>query len=236
MTVAAKAAVVFDMDGVLLDSEPLHHIVVNDLLAEDGVSLDSEQYKAYLGTTLECTWQDIIHRYSLPRDIGHYVGRYDDAIIESYRRHSVPAPGAVALVAGLRARGLKLAVASSSRTAWVEMALEALGVRHQFDAVVTGDMVTQSKPDPEIYLLAAERLGVDPARCLAIEDAPKGVISARTAGMTVVGVRTEYTAHLTLEGADTVLDDLTQFDYDMLDPHPPTPSPAAAGEGETQGG
>ena len=201
------------MDGVLLDSEPLHHEVVNELLAEHGVAVDADHYKTYLGTTLEYTWEDLIRRFSLPHGLEHYRVRYGDAILESYRQHSVPAPGAVELVSGLRDRGLKLAVASSSRTEWVEAALAALGVREAFDVVVTGDMVTHSKPDPEIYLLAAERLGVDPARCVAVEDAPKGVASARAAGMMVVGVRTAYTAHLPLDGAHVVLDDLTQFDY-----------------------
>jgi HAD superfamily hydrolase (TIGR01509 family) len=209
-------AVIFDMDGVLLDSEPLHHDVVNELLSQDGVRIDAEHYRGYLGTTLEYTWEDLIRRFGLGRTVDHYRSRYDDAILESYRRYSVPAPGALELVRGLRQRGLKLAVASSSRTLWVETALEKLGLGEAFDTVVTGDMVTRSKPDPQIYLLAAERLGVDPARCLAIEDAPKGIASARAAGMMVVAVKTEYTAHLSLDGAAVVLDDLTQFDYGMV--------------------
>ncbi len=210
-------AVVFDMDGVLLDSEPLHHVVVNELLAAHGARIDAEAYRAYLGTTLEYTWADLITRLNLPGTLDEYRRGYDEAILESYRRHSVPAPGAAALVGGLRERGIRLAVASSSRTLWVETALRQLGLRDAFTVVVTGDMVTRSKPDPEIYALAAARLGVAPAHCLAIEDAPKGVQSARAAGMTVVGVRTEYTAHLALEGARVVLDSLTEFDYAWLD-------------------
>jgi beta-phosphoglucomutase-like phosphatase (HAD superfamily) len=99
---------------------------------------------------------------------------------------------------------------------WVEAALRKLSIGDAFDAIVTGDMITRSKPDPQIYLLAAERIGVAPDRCIAIEDAPKGVASARAAGMRVVGVRTESTANVVLEGAEVVLDDLTRFDYGML--------------------
>lgn len=209
-------AVVFDMDGVLLDSEPLHHEVVNDLLAEHGVVVDADQYKTYLGTTLDYTWTDLIRRFNLLGSLNDYRTRYGDAILESYRRHSTPSKGARELVQGLKERGLKLAVASSSRTAWVETALDALGLAAAFDTVVTGDMVTHSKPDPEIYLLAAARLNVEPCACIAIEDAPKGVASARAAGMTVIGVRTPYTVHLTLDGATAVLDDLSQFDYGLV--------------------
>ncbi|MFN8558868.1 MAG: HAD family phosphatase [Dehalococcoidia bacterium] len=209
-------AVVFDMDGVLLDSEPLHHDAVNLLLAEHAIYLDADAYRTYLGTTLEYTWLDLIRRFDLPCGLNHYRDRYDAIILDLYRTHSVPAPGAVALVGGLRARGMPLAVASSSRTAWVETALVTLGLAGSFTAIVTGDMITHSKPDPEIYLLAAARLGVEPGACLAVEDAPKGIAAARAAGMTVVGVRTDYTDHLSLNEAHVVLDDLTQFDYRVV--------------------
>jgi HAD superfamily hydrolase (TIGR01509 family) len=210
-------AVVFDMDGVLLDSEPLHHLVVNELLAEHGVRVDDALYRRYLGTTLEDTWADLIHRFGLPGTVADYRDRYDAAILEAYRRHAVPAPGALDLVQGLRARGVKLAVASSSRTAWVETALARLGLAAAFAAVVTGDMVTRGKPAPEIYLLAAQRLGVAPERCLAIEDARAGVAAARAAGMTVVAVRTPYTDGLPFAGAERVLDALTEFEYGWIE-------------------
>jgi HAD superfamily hydrolase (TIGR01509 family) len=201
-------ATVFDMDGVLLDSEPLHHVVLNEVLAHEGKTLSFEEYRPYIGTTLEYTWSDLIRRYHLAGPVEDYILRYDEGILESYRRHSVLAPGVRRLLDLLIQRGIRRAVASSSRTSWVEASLETLGIRQDFELLVTGDMVTHSKPDPEIYLLAAERLGVDPRRCLAVEDSPKGVASACAAGMTVVGVRTPYTAHLTLDGAATVVDSL----------------------------
>jgi HAD superfamily hydrolase (TIGR01509 family) len=209
-------AVVFDMDGVLLDSEPLHHTVLNEVLAAEGQSLSFEQYRPYIGTTLEYTWGDIVQRLALRGSVAEYIAQYDAGILDSYRRHSVIAPGAKRLLALLADRGLRLAVASSSRTSWVEAALETLGIRRCFELLVTGDMVQRSKPHPEIYVLAAQRLGVPPDRCLAVEDSPKGVQSARAAGMTVVGVRTEYTAHLPLDGAAIVLDSLEHFPPELL--------------------
>src|SRR5215208_642893 len=226
------AATVFDMDGVLLDSEPLHHVVLNEVLAAEGRTLSFDEYRPYIGTTLEYTWSDLIHRYHLAGPVEDYILRYDEGILESYRRHSVLAPGVRALLDLLAAKGVRRAVASSSRTSWVEAALETLDIRRDFELLVTGDMVTHSKPDPEIYLLAAERLGVDPRRCLAVEDAPKGVAAARAAGMTVIGVRTPYTAHLTLEGAAVILDSLEEAAAELLEqlaqvstPVPSAPSP-----------
>ena len=114
-------------------------------------------------------------------------------------------------------RGTRLAVASSSRTEWVEVCLAKLGLLNKFHAIVTGDMVTQGKPDPEIYLKASAALRVAPERCLAIEDAPKGVQSAHRAGMTVVAVDTQYTAALDIPEADARIPTLDHFDLHWLD-------------------
>lgn len=209
---APVRAVVFDMDGVLLDSEPLHHAVMNGVLAPDGVVVSEDAYRAYIGTTDEDTWRDLVERHALPHPQQVYQAAYDAAIQEAYAAHSIANPGVTELLASLMARELPLAVASSSRTVWVESALQRMGVRAAFAEVVTGDMVRHGKPDPEIYLLAAERLGVAPAACLAVEDAPKGVAAAFAAGMRVVGLRTPYTAHLALPGAALVLDSLREFD------------------------
>jgi HAD superfamily hydrolase (TIGR01509 family) len=209
-------AVVFDMDGVLLDSEPLHHIVLNNVLAEEGKHLSFEEYRPYIGTTLEYTWSDVIRRFDLKGPIDRYIVRYDEGILDSYRLHSVIAPGVRRLLDMLTERGIRRAVASSSRTSWVEAALETLGIRADFELIVTGDMVTHSKPHPEIYQLAAERLHLDPRRCLAVEDSPAGTASATAAGMTVIGVRTEYTGGAPLTGATAVLDSLEQFPVELL--------------------
>ncbi|MGD9889980.1 MAG: HAD family hydrolase [Dehalococcoidia bacterium] len=209
-------AVVFDMDGVLLDSEPLHHIVLNNVLATEGRHLSFEEYRPYIGTTLEYTWSDVIRRFDLKGPVDQYILRYDEGILDSYRLHSVIAPGVRQLLDLLTQRGVRRAVASSSRTSWVEAALGTLGIRADFELIVTGDMVTHSKPHPEIYQLAAERLSLDPRLCLAVEDSPAGTASATAAGMTVVGIRTEYTRGATLSGATVVLDTLDEFPGELL--------------------
>ncbi|HEY8837962.1 MAG TPA: HAD family phosphatase [Dehalococcoidia bacterium] len=210
-------AVVFDMDGVLLDSEPLHFITVNELLAEEGGVLELAEYLGYVGTTLEDTWADLVRRFRLKPSFDYYRDRYDAEILRHYRDSAVLLPGAAWLMEELLRRGTRLAVASSSRTEWVEVCLAKLGLLNKFHAIVTGDMVTQGKPDPEIYLKASAALRVAPERCLAIEDAPKGVQSAHRAGMTVVVVDTQYTAALDIPEADARIPTLDQFDLHWLD-------------------
>jgi len=217
MTPQRIDAVVFDMDGVLLDSEPLHFITVNELLAEEGGVLELAEYLGYVGTTLEDTWADLVGRFRLERSFEYYRERYDAEILRHYRDSAVLLPGAAWLVEELLRRGTRLAVASSSRSKWVEVCLAKLGLLNKFHAIVTGDMVTQGKPDPEIYLKAAAALGFAPERCLAIEDAPKGVQSAHRAGMTVVAVDTQYTAALDIPEADARIPTLDHFDLHWLD-------------------
>jgi HAD superfamily hydrolase (TIGR01509 family) len=205
-------AVVFDMDGVLIDSEPLHFEALGSVVGRDGVQLSRAENEEFIGTTVEATFSKLIAGYGLPRSLAEYTCLYDDAVLEVLAQPRPPEPGVVALIASARHLDMRLAVASSSRRVWIDATLRSIGLSDAFDVIVSGDDVSHGKPDPEIYLLAARCLGIPPKDCLAIEDAPKGVQSARRAGMTVIGVRTQYTAHLSLDGALQIVDSLTEVD------------------------
>lgn len=205
------------MDGVLLDSEPLHHRAVNELLGQEGKQgLSNDEYVAYMGTTDEYTWKDLIRRFDLSSTYEDYRDRYDRTVLELYRRYSEPAPGVSQALNGIRDRGLGLAVASSSRREWVETCLTALAIRDAFNIVVTGDMVRNSKPDPEIYLLASRCLGVLPENCVAIEDSPKGVASAVGAGMYTIAVASAYASQNDTAAAQMRIDSLADLDCSLL--------------------
>ena len=205
------------MDGVLVDGEPLHFAALNEILAEEQVQLDMAAYQRYMGTTMMHTWTDLRERYRLSRDFEYYRDRYDEAVMTQYRTQARPMAGARWLLDRLQEADVPRAVASSSNRAWVETALSALGFRDDFQAIVAGDEVRQGKPDPEIYLTAAAKLGAEPARCTVIEDAPAGIESGRRAGMRVVAVRTEMTQGLELDGASRIIDSLEEFDLQWLD-------------------
>ncbi|MCX7618763.1 HAD family phosphatase [Tepidiforma sp.] len=214
MTLAGFAAVIFDMDGVLVDGEPLHFRAVNELLAEEGLSISLEAYKPYMGT--KTGWQDMARDLGLRRPLDEYAARYRELMLEKYRTHAAPLPGARELVTSLANAGVPLAVASSSIRPWVEACLERIGLLDAFDVIVTGSEVREGKPHPEIYLLTAHRLEAPARGCLAFEDAPAGILSARAAGMTVWAVRTEYTRGLPLPDPDREFESLTQVDLGSL--------------------
>jgi len=210
-----SSAVIFDMDGVLLDSEPLHYEAVRQALAEQGVDFPFDDYARYLGTTLTSTWDELCERYPITMTLEQFEARYNADVLKHYQAGAPLISGARELVEQLREAAVPIAVASSSHRMWVNAALEGAGLSHYFDQTTAGDEVSMGKPSPEIYLKAAEKLGVDPARCIAIEDAPAGVESANAAGMKVVLVRSELTQDLNLT-SDWQVNDLTEFKLTWL--------------------
>lgn len=208
----APIAVIFDMDGVLLDSEPLHFAALNEVLGAEGHTLTEADNEHILGTTLEDTFRHVAAMFPLKDAPEAYCDRYHRTVLRILGRPLEPSPGVVELLERLQAKRIPVALASSSRRAWVEATLKSLGVRRFFKVVVSGDEIGRGKPEPDIYVRTAEMLGVAPERCVAIEDAPNGILSATRAGMTVIAVRTPYTSHLPLEGADMTVDTLEGID------------------------
>ncbi len=198
------------MDGVLVDGEPLHFRAVNELLAREGREITLEQYKPYMGTT--AGWAEFIPAFGLTGELAEYRADYNELILRQYLEHAVPLPGAIAAVEGLRRARIPVGLASSSKRAWVEACLSRIGLGGAFQSLATGDEVKAGKPAPEIYELAAGRLGVNAGSCLAFEDAPAGILSAKAAGMTCWAVRTEYTRGLTLPDPDREFDSLVDID------------------------
>ena len=204
-------AVIFDLDGVLLDSEPLHHRAANAVLAEDGhPPLSVADYTRYIGMTDEDMWRDLRTTRDLDRPHEHYLERFESHVLAEYRQHAMAAPGVIDLLDWLTACELPLAVASSSRALWVETCLAAIGVRRYFDRVVGGDMVARGKPDPEIFLVAARQLRAQPARCVVFEDSPAGVTAASRAGMYTIAVCTAYTPPGLAQGAHFTVNSLAE--------------------------
>ena len=210
--------ILFDMDGVLVDSEPLFLRAINRIVAETGnnpVSED-ENEEFLLGTTVEGTWEELKKIRRLPDSIESYIERYDAVVREVLFHDLVPQPGVKRLVEECERRGLPKAVASSSRRDWVELKLEAIGLQGRFNAVLGGNDVVNGKPDPEIYLKAAESLGLAAESCIAIEDSPIGIEAAASSGAFTIAVRTYFTRNLDISRANLIVDSLEEFDYSLL--------------------
>ncbi len=197
------SAVIFDMDGVLADTEPIQEEALVAFLALRGKAFVRDGYAETIGLDYRQFWMEVIGRYGLIESTDDCARGYEPILLPRLAGLKA-APGAGELTRALAAAGVPLAVASSSLRPVVEATLGAIGLRDAFEAVVSGDEVRTGKPAPEIYLLAADRLGVEPARCVAIEDSPSGVRAAMAAGMACLGVVTPYATREQLRATRTV--------------------------------
>ncbi|HUZ03333.1 MAG TPA: HAD family phosphatase [Thermomicrobiaceae bacterium] len=210
MTTGSPLAVVFDLDGLLVDSEPVQIAAWEAFLAELGHSLDRALLAEMFGLRIWDSARLVVERLVLDLTVDAVVQRRDELFFASLPGRLIAMPGAIEIVAELRGRGVPLALATSGHRRYVDVALDEIGLAGAFDVEVTGDAVARGKPAPDIYLSAAKRLGVEPGACVALEDAPLGVASAKSAGMRCLAVPNSMTAGLPgLEAADAVLESLS---------------------------
>jgi sugar-phosphatase len=211
-------ACVFDMDGVLIDTEPVWRRVERDVFARVGVELSEEQLRETWGLRIEDLvehwyrargWKDV-----RPRAVEHEIVR---EMAEHVRTAGLPLPGAVEALRMAHDAGLRVGIASSSSRPIIDAVVERLGITAEVDGTFTADEETLGKPDPAVYLTAARTLGVEPSECVAVEDSPFGVVSAKRAGMLCIGVRTEAVdAAAIAADADLMIDSLRALTRDLL--------------------
>jgi HAD superfamily hydrolase (TIGR01509 family) len=181
-------AVLFDLDGVLVDSEPLWSVVEEQVTEWLGGTWGPEVKAALLGKPLGTASAELLRVTSNRTVSASEVGRrLTEGLVERFESELTLLPGAADLLGALEEEATLMAVVSSSSRELVDAALRVVGA-HRFAVVVAGDELDVHKPDPGPYCEAAERLGVDPRRCVAIEDSPTGIASAEAAGCVVVAV------------------------------------------------
>jgi len=204
-------AVIFDFDNIIVDSEPYHYEAYARVFAKQGHTIDRTEY------WLEWTSrgggaESEIRRYKLDLDPNAVRAEKDPIYAEFCSSGAIkPFPESLGIIGALRKAGLTLAIASGSYECDIRAILRASGLEHCFKAIIGKDNISRYKPHPDTYLLAAETLGIEPARCLAVEDAEKGVRSAKEAGMRVILIETPITKDLKLGGADLKLASLAAF-------------------------
>lgn len=203
-------AVLWDMDGTLIDSEEFHWISWRETLANDGIVITREQFLASFGQRNDAILSRWLGNTATPALIGKIGKAKEELYRHLIRRDGIsPLPGVADWVHRLHKEGWLQAVASAAPRANIDAVLEGLSATHIFQGIVSAEDVNQGKPDPEVYLTAAARVGVSPDRCIVVEDAVAGVEGARRAGMKSVGV-SHNGKHLP---ADVVVRSL-----DLLDP------------------
>lgn len=207
-------AVLWDMDGTLLDSAEYHWLSWREILASERFELAHEQFVATFGQRNDTILRDWLGA-DLPIDEIERIGAAKEARYRELVRSSgiTLLPGVERWLKQLRADGWRQAIASAAPRANVEAIVAALDIAAYFDAISSAEDVQRGKPDPQVFLVAAERVDVAPARCIVVEDAPAGLLGAQRGGMRAIGVRS---SHAELQ-ADIVVDTLAELMDDAFE-------------------
>jgi putative hydrolase of the HAD superfamily len=212
-------ALICDLDGLLTDTETLHYQSYQEIFPEFGFTVSEQDYAEHWirhGRSIS----DYVTRHSLSCDPVVIRQRKLDAYLRLVATDVRMMPGVPAFLARVHGR-YRLAVASSSTEDSVRPVLTAVGITDRFEVVVSGDQVTRSKPDPEIFLRAAAILGVAPENCVVFEDAEKGVRAAHAAGMRCIAVPNRFTQSSDFSMASLIVSSLDEITLTVLDSLPP---------------
>lgn len=206
------------MDGVIIDSEPLHSRVKMETFAHFGLPFDEGDLAQYMGRTSVDIFSDVLkkeHRTDVSvQEIVNYKHAHYLELAVGGALEAIP--GSLELIARLRAAGVPLALATSSWRRVVDAILVQFDLTEAFASVISGSELPKSKPDPAIYRLSAEALGVDPRKCVVLEDTAAGVAAAKGAGMYCIGFRSPHSGVQDLSRADEIVDDLATIDVAKL--------------------
>ncbi len=208
-------AALWDMDGVLVESAPFHFAAWQRIWTELGISLTEADFRKNFGQRNDTIVHDMLGLDVAPERIETIGTRKEIYYREAVKSNVQALPGALDLLRALRAGGFRCAVASAAPRANVDLILHELGASPLFDALVSYEDVTHGKPDPQVYLLAAQRVYTPPSRCLVLEDAVAGVEGAKRANMACVAVTSNHSRQA-LAKADLIVDSLAQLTPDII--------------------
>ena len=208
-------AFIFDMDGVIIDSEPLH--IESDKMVgrEFGIELTDEELLQYVGMNDEWLWSKLAKKYKINTAIDEILKmQYLNKIklLETGKFQKIK--GVDDLISDLRVKGIKTALASSSAVRFIQSVLDKLELTDSFEVTVSGEDVENGKPAPDIFLRAAELLNVSPKECVVLEDAMHGINGAKKAGMKCIGFKNPNSGNQDLSNADKIVYTLEGLDYE----------------------
>lgn len=209
---ASIEAVIFDLDGLIIDSEPLQWKAMNIALEPLGMQITESQWIGMVGRKTAENLDLLKKEHGLEMNLVEVEAAKNEAYRTIIRQELKPMPGLPHAIEVCRKARLRLGVASSSVRPDIEVILGSLGMLDIFDIIVSGDQVSEGKPNPAIFLKAAQLLRVDPRHCLVLEDTVYGVVAAKSAGMLCIAIPNRFTSNQDLSQADLILKSLAELD------------------------
>lgn len=211
-------AVIFDMDGVLVNTEPIYYKVVREILNENNHDITYKEYEKYIGMTNEYTWELIKSEYNISTPVDELIDTMmvlKDVIIKRDGYELIE--GVVELLEDLKNNHIKIGLASSSPICDILDVVQSTGIDKYFDKLITGESVKRSKPFPDVFLKAAEELKVDNKECVVIEDSKNGVIAANEANMKCIGFLNIDSGKQDLSKSDLIIESMRDINYKSIE-------------------
>lgn len=211
-------AALFDMDGLMIDTERLHHESFKAVLEEYGIlpKTNKQGVIHISGISAEDNWNRFKQQYGLEENTDILTQKKNNLHYKFLKEKVTAMPGLRELLTKLRTHNYKMAIASSSIRSHIDLVVKTLNINDYFNAIVSGDEVSHSKPAPDIFLMAASKLGVTPQECVVFEDAMNGMKAANAAGMRVIVVPNPFTSHEDFSSADKIVSSLNKVDIGLL--------------------
>lgn len=210
-------AVIFDMDGVLIDSEPDHYKIEQKIFDKLGIKISCSEHERFCGTTSDYMWKTLKEKYNLKQSLKQLV-QMDRTSYFKYLNDSAEKicaiDGVKELIQKIDENNIIMAVASSSPVPVIKTVIKILNFDKYFKALVSGDEVKSSKPAPDIFLAAAGKINVKPSECLVVEDSENGVKAAKRAEMKCIGYKNVNSGRQDLSGADTIINCFNDISFD----------------------
>lgn len=213
-----KKLIIFDMDGVLVDSEKIYMEMNRAFFRELGAEITYEEYQTFIGISATKMWTYIKEKANLLQSVEELKEQEKELKHKTLKEAElVPTPGLIGLLDMLKLNGHTLAIASSGLRKNIDLILEKLGIGKYFDLIVSGEQVVKGKPEPDIFLKAAGHFQVSPSHCIVIEDSRNGVLAAKAAGMYCIGYNNPSSGNQDLSKADIIIDSLgSERFYEIL--------------------
>ncbi len=207
-------AFIFDMDGVIIDSEPMHLEIDKMVMKDFGIKIPDEELNVFVGVTNIQMWSELRASHKLKASVEELLEKQNEYKKQMFGRGDLsPINGITELIEDLKDKGIKIGLASSSSKEFIELVLRNLNIYDEFNIIVGGGDVSNSKPAPDIFLKAAEFLKVAPEECMVLEDSSHGVKAAKTAGMKCIAFKNPNSGEQDLSLADLAVDTLENLNY-----------------------
>lgn len=206
-------AFIFDMDGVIIDSEPIHKQVIKEFLQKHNYTIDNEELDRYVGMTSTAVFSMLKEKFHLPASAQELTDQHMEDFKLYIKNHQIqPIDGIRELLSKLQAQNILTAIASSSPLDVIEFVANDFAITDCFTYLMSGEDVAQGKPAPDIYLATAKKLNVNPADCVVLEDSTNGSIAAKAAGMYCIGFANPNSGNQDLSAANTIVHKITDID------------------------